>query len=73
MCLHTLYRFTDVRDELAAIGDAVPDTKLVRTTLQGFPKSWEVFVESIVYREYLLGWDGVIVSRMRSVDLMVAW
>ena len=52
-----LSRFTDVRDELAAIGDAVADTELVRTTLQGFPKSWEVFVEGIVAREHLLGWD----------------
>ena len=52
-----LSRFTDVRDELAAIGDAVADTALVHTTLQGFPKSWEVFVEGIVAREHLPGWD----------------
>ena len=43
-----LSRFTDVRDELAAIGDVVADTKLDHTTLQGFPKSWELFVEGIV-------------------------
>ena len=52
-----LSRFTDVRDELAAIVDAVVDTKLIRTTLRGFPKSWEVFVEGIVAREHLPGWD----------------
>ena len=34
-----LSRFTDVRDELATIGDAVADTELVCTTLHGFPKS----------------------------------
>ena len=49
-----LSRFTDVRDELTAIGDAVADTELVRTALHGFPKSWEVFVEGIVAREHLL-------------------
>ena len=52
-----LSRFTDVRDELVAIGDAVADTELVRTALQGFPKSWEVFVEGIVAREHLPSWD----------------
>ena len=52
-----LSRFTDVRDELVAIGDVVVDTELVRTTLQGFLKSWKVFVEGIVAREHLPGWD----------------
>lgn len=30
---------------------------MVRTALHGFPKSWEVFVEGIVARENLPGWD----------------
>ena len=51
-----LFRFTDVRDELAAIGDAMADTELVCTTLHGFPKSWEVFVEGIVSREHFPYW-----------------
>ena len=51
-----LSRFTDVRDEIAAIGDAVAETELVRTALHGFPKSWEVFVEGIVAREHLPDW-----------------
>ena len=52
-----LSRFTDVRDELAAIGETVAKTELVRTTLHGFPKSWEVFVEGIVARENLPDWN----------------
>ena len=52
-----LSRFTDVRDELAAIGETVTETELVRTTLHGFPKSWEVFVEGIVARENLPNWN----------------
>ena len=34
-----LSRFTDLGDELATIGDAVANTELVRTALQGFLKS----------------------------------
>ena len=52
-----LTRVTNVRDELVAIGEIVAETKLVRTTLHGFPKSWDVFVEGIVARENLPGWD----------------
>ena len=51
-----LSRFTDVKDELAAIGETVAETELVCTALHGFPKSWEVFVEGIVAREHLLDW-----------------
>ena len=52
-----LSRFTDVRDELATIGEIVAETELVRTTLHGFPKSWEVFIEGIVAREHLPDWN----------------
>lgn len=57
----SLTRITNARDELAAIGEIVVETTLVRTTLHGFSKSWEVFVEDIVACENLPGWD-----RMRS-------
>lgn len=46
-----------MRDELAAIGETVANTELVRTALQGFPKSWEVFVEGIIAWEHLPGWE----------------
>ena len=52
-----LSRFTDVRDELAAIGETVAETELVRTMLHGFPKSWEVFIEGIVASEHLPDWN----------------
>ena len=42
-----------MRDELAAIGEFVPGSKLVRTTLNGVAKPWVVFVEAIVARENL--------------------
>ena len=52
-----LSRFTDVKDELVAIGETVAETKLVRTVLHGFPKSWEVFIEGIFAREHLPDWN----------------
>lgn len=46
-----------VHDELAAIGETVDDHELVRTTLNGFTKSWDVFVARIVARENLPKWE----------------
>jgi hypothetical protein len=46
-----------VRDELGAVGEAIADSDLVRTTLNGVSKQWVVFVEGIVAREKLPGWE----------------
>ena len=48
---------TQVRDELAAVGEKVEDGELLRQALNGATKSWAVFVESIVARENLRKWD----------------
>jgi hypothetical protein len=39
------------------VGEAVDETKLVRTTLNGFTKQWEVFVRGVVAWEKLPGWE----------------
>jgi hypothetical protein len=52
-----LTRLTQVRDELGAVGEAIVDSDLVRTTLNGVSKQWAVFVEGIVAREKLPGWE----------------
>jgi hypothetical protein len=52
-----LTRLTQVRDELGAVGEAIADSDLVRTTLNGVSKQWVVFVEGIVAREKLPGWE----------------
>jgi hypothetical protein len=52
-----LTRLTQVRDELGAIGEAIADSELVRTTLNGVAKQWTVFVEGIVAKENLLKWE----------------
>ena len=48
-----LTRISQVRDELVAVGEVVPSSKLVRTALNRVSKPWAVFVEAIVARENL--------------------
>ena len=48
-----------VKDELTAVGDIIPNSKLVRIALKGFTKKLEVFVKCIVGREKLLEWSGL--------------
>ena len=38
-----LTRLTQVRDELGAMGEAIVDSELVRTKLNGVSKQWVVF------------------------------
>jgi hypothetical protein len=52
-----LTRLTQVRDELGAVGEAIADSDLVRTALNGVSKQWPVFVEGIVAREKHPGWE----------------
>ena len=52
-----LIKIIQVRYELATIGESMEPTELVRTALKGLPKNWEVFVEGIIARENLPGWD----------------
>jgi hypothetical protein len=50
-------RLGQVKDELAAVGETVDGTKLVKIALNGFSKSWDVFVRGIVAREHTPDWD----------------
>ena len=52
-----LTRISQVRDELAAVGEVVLGSELVQTTLNGVSKPWAVFVEAIVARENLPTWN----------------
>jgi hypothetical protein len=42
-----------VKDKLAAVGEVIPDSELMRIALKGFTKEWEVFVKCVVGREKL--------------------
>ena len=52
-----LTRISQVRDELAVVGEVIFDTELVRTTVNGVAKPWVIFVEAIVARENLPSWN----------------
>ena len=52
-----LTRVAQVKDELAVVGDIVPDSEVVRIALKGFTKKWDVFVKWIVGRKNLSNWS----------------
>jgi hypothetical protein len=52
-----LGRFTQIRDELAAVGEIVDPDFMVRTTLNNFSKPWGSFVRGIVAREVMPTWE----------------
>jgi hypothetical protein len=52
-----LTRFSHIRDELAALGEIVDTSELVRRALNGFSKPWESFVQGIVAREHMPSWE----------------
>ena len=54
-----LTRISQVRDELAAMGEVVPGSKLVRIALNGVSNPWVVFVEAIAVGENLPTWDRI--------------
>jgi hypothetical protein len=65
-----LTRVAQVKDELAAVGEVISDSELVRIALKGFTKEWEVSVKCVVGREHLpIGADcGTISLRRRSEE-----
>jgi hypothetical protein len=52
-----LSRYTQIRDELGAVGEVVEPNSLVRQALNSFTKPWGPFVRGIVYREALSAWE----------------
>jgi hypothetical protein len=55
--IHYLTRLTQIKDELASVGEKTKDSKLVYVALNGFSKSWDVFVHGVVSREKLPNWQ----------------
>jgi hypothetical protein len=52
-----LGRYTQIRDELAAVGEVVNPNSLVRQAMNSFTKSWGPFVRGIVAREVMPTWE----------------
>ena len=52
-----LMRVSQIRDQLAAIGDVISDKQLVTTTLNGFPIFWIPLVQGVCARSKLPKFD----------------
>jgi hypothetical protein len=52
-----LGRFTQIKDELEAVGEVVEPNTLVRQALNSFTKPWGPFIQGIVSREALPTWE----------------
>jgi hypothetical protein len=52
-----LTRFTQVKEELAGVGETVPYRDMVNFALLGFSKSWENFIDEVSGRETLPDWE----------------
>ena len=52
-----LTKVSQVRDELAVVGETMDSAKLIRVALNGFSKSWETFIWGIVSRENMPSWE----------------
>jgi hypothetical protein len=50
-------RVSQIRDQLAGIGDVISDKVLVTTTLNGFPTFWIPFVQGVCARSKLPKFD----------------
>jgi hypothetical protein len=61
-----LVRITQIHDQLVAIGEAVDDTELVNVALNGFPGSWEPFVQGICAREMLPPFDRLWIDYIQK-------
>eukprot|EP00253_Pinus_taeda_P012573 PITA_12573 len=71
-----LTKITNVRDELAAIGVAIPPTELVWIAVNGLPRSWMNFADGVCARETLPTWerfwDDCIQTEIRKGQLGAA-
>jgi hypothetical protein len=65
-----LMRITQIRDQLAAVGETILDAELVNVALNGFSKAWEPFIMGIVpERNFPSGRDfGMTAFRRRLVE-----
>jgi hypothetical protein len=56
-CIFYLDLYTQVKDELVAVGEIISEVELGRIALKGFTKEWDVFVKCVVGRENFPDWS----------------
>lgn len=68
-----LTRIRQIEDELAAVGDKIDDSELVKVASNGFSKRWDIFVSVIAGRENILDsdrlWDDFTQEELRLSSL----
>ena len=52
-----LTKVSQIKDELATIGEAVNEIELVRKTLNGLTEQWDILVRGVVAQEKLPDWE----------------
>eukprot|EP00253_Pinus_taeda_P007198 PITA_07198 len=71
-----LTKITNVRDELAIVGEVIPPTELVRIAVNGLPRSWMNFADGVYACETLPTWerfwDDCIQTEIRKGQLGAA-
>jgi hypothetical protein len=63
-------RISQIRDKHVAIGEAIDDTELMNVALNGFPESWEPFVQGICTREKLPPFDKLWIDCIQDEALI---
>jgi hypothetical protein len=67
-----LGQYTQIGDELGAVGEVVEPNSMVRTTLNNFTKPWGPFVHGIIFGEVMPTWermwDDLVQEETRLVE-----
>ena len=61
-----------IKEQIEAIGDTVDEAKMVMTTLNGLPRSWDSFIQGIFSRRKLIKfsrlWEDCTQEEARLVE-----
>lgn len=66
-------RVSQLRNELLSIGDTIDDGDLVSVTLNGFPTSWEPFLQGVCARAQLPSFDQLWTDRVQEEGMILSW
>ena len=65
-------KISQIKDQLAVIGDSVDDVELMTTTLNGFPSSWDAFVQGICARRKLPKFDKLWLDCIQEESRLIS-
>ena len=65
-------RVSQIKEQIEAIGDSVEEAKLVMTTLNGLPRSWDSFIRGIYSRRKLTKFSKIWEDCMQEEERLEA-